>query len=269
MSHTVVTSFTESGYNRYAKAFVDSFRQYWPKEVNLVVYYEGTNPQEGWRFIDEVRDLDNWMEAIKPFNLMTGKVGEKYNINLDAGMVRKAFIEAHAARTFGGKVVWVDSDVVTFAEVPENFIDFTLPDDKVCCYLGRDWMYTESGYIGFNYDHPACEGFLQLYLNIFTSGAIFSQPGWHDCYGFDAARKVMIKNMPEANDYFNDLAAHLPDGVMHPFINSVLGTCLDHRKGPRKDTRSDPKDLVIPRKEVYWTQPEATAPSTEILIAAT
>src|SRR3990167_7367974 len=254
---TVVTSFTDSCYKRYAKAFVDSFHRYWPKNVNLVVYYEGQNPQDGWRFIDEVRGVDEWMDAIRPFSLMTGKVADKYNINFDAGMVRKAFIEAHAARTFGGKVVWIDSDVVTFDDVPENFIDFTLPDDKMCCYLGRDWLYTESGYIGFNYDHPACEEFLQLYLNVFTSWAIFSQKGWHDCYGFDAARRVLIKNSPDAAGYFNDMAAHLPPGVMHPFANSVLSTVMDHRKGSRKDSRTPLSDLVIPRKEPYWTAAES------------
>lgn len=249
--HTVVTSFTADGYERYAKDFVESFKKHW-KNTNLVVYYEGDHPQDDWRFIEEVEGLSDWMASISRFELMSGKVGGSYNINLDAGMCRKAFIEAHVARTIKGKVVWIDSDVVTFDEVPENFIDFVLPDDKMCCYLGRDWMYTESGFLGFNYDHPMCEPFFQLYLNVFKSGAIFTQKGWHDCYGFDAARKVLLKSQPEAADAFNDLAGHLPPGVMHPFVNSILGTCMDHRKGDRKKTRSTKEDLVIPRTEVYW-----------------
>jgi hypothetical protein len=136
-----------------------------------------------------------------------------------------------------------------------------LPDDKFCCYLGRDFLYTESGFIGFNADHPICTGFFDNYINVFMSGAIFSmgqllqtkegqtfhQSRWHDCEGFDAIRKAM-----QRPDAFVDLAAGLPDKTMHPYINSVLGKYFDHRKGPRKEGRSTQKDLVVPRTEEYW-----------------
>jgi len=39
---------------------------------------------------------------------------------------------------------------------------------------------------------------------------------------------------------------------MHPIINSVLGTYLDHKKGNRKGGRSSKADLVIERNEPYW-----------------
>lgn len=179
---------------------------------------------------------------------MSGMVNQtRYNIKYDARMARKSFMQAHAIKQFGGKVFWVDADTITHSPVPETLLDEVLPDDKLCCYLGRDWMYTESGFIGFNADHPLCEHFFQLYLNVFKSGAIFTQPGWHDCYGFDAVRKIV--NRP---DLFNDLAAHLPEGVMHPAPNSVLGSVLDHRKGGRKGSSSSAEDLVIERKEPYW-----------------
>ena len=173
--------------------------------------------------------------------------GHEYDINFDARMARKAFIQCHGARTLRGKVFWIDADVIAHAPVPDTFLDEVLPDDKMCCFLGRDgWCYTESGFIGFNPDHQACPTFMAAYLGAFTSGAIFTQPGWHDCHGFDMARRAFDPAL------FVNLATGLPEGCMHPFVNSVLGRYMDHRKGPRKESRTSREDLLIDRSEAYW-----------------
>lgn len=255
---TVVTSFTEDHYREYAKDFVDTFNQFWDKSIKLVVYYEGTNLREGWHPYSEIEGLEAWLDAIANFDLMSGSLGGDYNINFDARMVRKAFIEAHACKQFKGKVFWVDADVITFDRVTPEFLHSLLPDDKLNCFIGREnnklLDYTESGFIGFNNDHPLCERFLNFYINIFTSGAIFAQKGWHDCYGFDAARRNFCMAKPSAREAFVNLAAKLPANTMHPFINCALGSCMDHRKGARKTARSTPDELVVERTEAYWTQ---------------
>jgi hypothetical protein len=178
---------------------------------------------------------------------MLGKHPSGYNIQYDASQARKAFIEADAVAYYGGKVFWIDADVVTHAHVSDTFLDDVLPDNRLCCFLGRDgWFYTESGFIGFNADHDHCSTFMQAYLSIYKSGAIFTQQGWHDCIGFDMVRRVLDPTM------FVNLAAGLPHGTMHPFVNSILGSVMDHRKGKRKKTRSTKEDLVKPRPEPYW-----------------
>ena len=137
--------------------------------------------------------------------------------------------------------------MITHSPVPETFLDEMLPDDKLCCYLGRDgWMYTESGFLGFNANHTACETFMNGYKSIFTRGYIFTQKAWHDCIAFDMARSVSHP------DWFVNLAEGQPHGTMHPFVNSDLGKYLDHRKGGRKASRSTQADLVAPRPEPYW-----------------
>jgi hypothetical protein len=257
MPVTVVTSFREEDWY-YAKDCIESFKKFWPSDVKLVVYYEGTHLRDDWKPISEIEHLDNWMRAIAPFQLMSGKLQGEYDINFDARMCRKVFIQLHAAKEFGGKVFWMDADVITHEKVTHKFLDEVLPDDKLCCYLGRDWnnghrhAHTESGFIGFNTQHPQCDGFLAFYRDVVMSGYIFAQPGWHDCFAFDIARKHVIQAKPSAKGWFLDHAAHLRAGVMHPFINSILGSCLDHRKGNRKTTRSPLSDLVKPRKEAYW-----------------
>ncbi len=201
------------------------------------------------------------MDAVAHFPMMSGRMGNQYVIDFDARMARKSFIQAHAIKQFGGKVFWIDADTITHSKVPASFLDEVLPDDKFCCYLGRDWMYTESGFLGFNAAHPICQSFFTAYLQVFISGAIFTRRWWHDCAGFDAARKI-VRN----TEAFNDLAAHLPEGVMHPFVNSVLGSFMDHRKGGRKGSRSSQEDLVIKRGEAYWNEGQSETSTGAILL---
>lgn len=256
--HTVVTSFTEEGYQKYGKEFIRTFLEYWPKSVKLVVYFEGTNLRQNWKPISEVPKLQDWMRAIAPFQIMSGAVFNQYDIRYDARTNRVIFIQNHALRTFKGKVFWIDGDVITHAKVPETFLDEMLPDDKMCCYLGREgWYDSETGFIGFNYSHPLCENFLQIQENTLFSGIIFTQHAWWDMVTFDWARKCFEAYSPQAKDSFVDLAKDLPRGTMHVFINSALGAHLDHKKGARKDSRSTKADLVVARTEPYWTCPEA------------
>lgn len=246
----VVTSFHAAGYKSYGRKFLDTFKKFWPN-VPLTIYYEDEHERPAgfnWASIHEVEFLDEYMGNLR-FPLMHGIKGKEYSIQYDARMARKSFIQMHAMKNFGGKVVWIDSDVITHSPVPEGFIDQVLPDNKFCCYLGRDgWMYTESGFLGFNADHFLAKKFRDAYLAVFMTGAIFVHEGWHDCYGFDVARKAM-----DSDDSFVNLAKDVPFGTGHPFINCILGRYMDHRKGNRKDTRSDPSELFLEHEGVkYW-----------------
>jgi hypothetical protein len=235
----VITSFNWHGWELYGKQFIESWKQYWSPSIRLTVYYEGPEFEDfqfsegiSWRPIEEVEFLTDFMNSLK-FPLMSGIVGDKYDIRWDARMARKTFMQAHTARKYGGKVFWIDADSETVKHVPERFLDDCLPDEALCCYLGRDgWYHTESGFIGFNADHPLAKRFFKNYVHVFLVGSIFTQPGWHDCYAFDAVRQVM-GNGPE----FVNLAKDVPQGHMHPLQISAPGKYLVHYKGARKETR--------------------------------
>jgi len=244
----VVTSFNEEGYKRYGQRFIESFLRFWPAGVRLTVFYEGEGFEFthgiSWHPIEEVPHLTEFMDNLR-FPIMRGVIGTQYDINYDARHARKAFIEMHAMRKYGGKVFWIDADTVTHTPVPEWLLDQLLPDDALCCYLGRDgWYFTETGFIGFNGNHPHASRFAKNYLNVFLSGAIFSQQYWHDCGGFDAIRQV-FGNGPE----FVDIASDVPRGTMHPQVNTILGRYMTHFKGNRKDDLElRPGDIVEPRR---------------------
>ena len=247
----VITSFTKEGFNQYGRKCLETFKHYWPSNVKLTIYHEGEietplKKHFNWVPIEEVEHLGSFLNNLH-FPLMRG--GDPYDINWDARMARKSFMQMHSCQKYGGKVFWLDGDTITHAQVPETFLDECLPFDKLNCFLGRDgWYYTESGFIGFNAEHPLFRKFYELYLGIFVTGSIFKLKGWHDCYGFDAARKAM-----NADDAFVNLAKDVPIGTMHPFINTVCGTYMDHRKGNRKDSRTPATELVLGREEPYWS----------------
>lgn len=239
---TVITSFNWAGWERYGKRFVETWKEYWPSTVRLVVYYEGDEFESfdfpsgiSWHPIEEVEFLKDYMDSLR-FPIMHGIVGDKYDINFDARMGRKTFMQVHAARTYGGKVFWMDADSVTTKYVPERFLDDCLPDDKFNCYLGRDgWYFTESGFIGFNAEHPIAKKFFKNYAHVFIVGTIFSQQWWHDCIAFDTIR--FLATQDGYGEEFVNLAAHVPHGTMHPHANSVIGKYVTHLKGDRKETR--------------------------------
>jgi hypothetical protein len=253
--HVVVTSFTEAGYQKYGKNFIEGFRKFMPENVKLVVYYEGTNLRDGWKSINEVANLQNWLRVIAPFQLFSGALFDQYDIRYDARTNRVIFIQNHALRTFKGKVFWMDGDTHFHAPVPESFFDEVLPDDKLCCYLGREgWYDSETGFIGFNYKHPACENFLKIEENTLFSGIIFAQHAWWDMVVFDWSRKCFISQDPLLKDAFIDMAADLPRATMHVYVNSVLGKYFDHLKGNRKGKTSLKEDLIAERPEPYWQE---------------
>jgi hypothetical protein len=237
----VITSFNWQGWERYGKRFIETWKEFGPPTIKLTVYYEGPEFENfefptgvSWRPIEEVEFLQDYLDSLR-FPIMHGIVGDRYDINFDARQSRKAFMEVHAARTMGGKIFWFDADAVLYKHMPESFLDQCLPDDKFCCYLGRDgWYFTESGFIGFNADHPIANEFFRAYLHIFITGVIFTQQWWHDCIGFDCTRALAAQKGMDGE--FVNLAKYVPKGTMHPHANSAPGKYIKHLKGDRKES---------------------------------
>lgn len=248
-----LTSFNWEGWKRYGQRFIETYKEFWPQQIALTVYYEGKEFEDfdfpkgvSWCPIEDVEFLSDFMGDLR-FPIQHGIVGNKYDINYDSRMARKSFMQVHHARKYGGKVFWLDADSVTVKHVPLNFLDTMLPDDKFSCYLGRDgWYFTESGFIGFNAEHPIAKEFFRNYLHMFITGVIFTQSpnydekggyrggGWHDCIAYDCTRFLAAANGMEGE--FVNLAANVPVGCMHPLQNCAPGEFIHHLKGDRKET---------------------------------
>jgi len=235
----IVTSFGAKGYAQYGERFIKTFLEHWPEDETLVIYYEEDpkidHPRIECRNLLEVSGMLAFLDRINashPIYKGVRQEGRSYDYHFDAfKFSRKVYSIVDAALKYKGILTWIDADVYTHKPIPENFTRDLLGDHYLS-HLYRDWSYTEGGFISFDTTRPENEIFMNIYRNIYATGAFRYLGEWHDCYIFDMARElsgVKAKNIAEG----------IRDN--HPFVKSVLGQYMDHCKGNRKEKGFSPE----------------------------
>jgi len=256
---TVVTTFPPHAYETYAKRMLENFEQNWPKDIQLLCYYEQNKPDVASNRI-EYRDL----EALAP-QLVDFKTRHKDNPHANGQspykdkksylwdavrFAHKTFCVDHAGRNCGDTdiLIWCDADTVTFKPITQDFLETLLPENAYCSYLGRTQMYPECGWVGYNKNHKKIYEFINAWTSLYTTGKIFQEIEWHDSYLY----WQILKRVAPNEGY--DIGIMTEGNVApHVFINSDLGKYIDHMKGKRKiKGKSYKKDLYTVRTEEYW-----------------
>ena len=134
-------------------------------------------------------------------------------------------------------IVWMDGDTVTHTAVPPNFLTENFPVETKPAgelkkfgiyYLGREHMYTETGWMIYNRKADQVKEFWEACIAMYTNDTIFRLEHWTDCHVFDHTRKIFEKKGLVTVNVTKGFARG------HPFINCVLGEYMDHTKGERK-----------------------------------
>lgn len=266
MSVAVVTTFHQSGYDKYGKRMIQTFLQNWPSDVTLYVYAEDCEVSETAPNLKVINlfsaspELVEFKNKWKNVPKANGDVSSDpiRSRRKDAGkgfkwdavrFAHKVYSIFHcAANTSANMLLWMDADSVCHSPISINDINRLCPASKDLCFLGRKGKYTECGLYAMNLDSPATREFLEKFKSMYTSAedGIFSLEEWHDSYVFDAVRQRM-----QLNEL--DWSSHLITGEGHPLINSEWGSYIDHLKGDRKSSgRSKSTDLKVKRTEAYW-----------------
>jgi len=249
------TTFSHEGFELYGRRCIESFIENWPTDVILDVYHEGWRdsypqaPNVEYHLLDnpelmafKARHKDN----LEAHGLGSKAIGAKANFAWDAvRFSHKVFAYANTALRENIEIaIWLDGDTFTHTKVELEDIKGWL-NNKMAGYLGRPWLYTETGFHIFDMTVSQARGFFEDWLLYYKADTVFSLDGWTDCHTYDAARA----KMPDA--LWNNLSPDFKHP--HPFINGILGKHMDHMKGPRKQMgSSQPKDLVVKRLEKYW-----------------
>jgi hypothetical protein len=238
---SAVTSCSMQGWLDYGQRFVAGFREYWPPETRLYIVsedelpYDNSRPNtiwlslndsiEGYEFLRRHKDHE-WAMGFPENIIAKFRNQAGYSFRHDAyKFSKKVFaIELVSNRVANGKLFWIDADVVTFAPVSENFLNKVLPQDAALGCLLRPNLYTETGFVGYNLDHPATRPLIARCMHYYASDEVFALNEWHDCWVLDLVR-AELKTPTHA-------IPHQHAG--HPFINSELGMYMDHLKGNRK-----------------------------------
>lgn len=265
MKYTVITTFHRAGLEQYGQRMIDTFEQHWPSDVDLIVLAENCQPRvsrPNTRVVDLLSaspELVSFIERHRNNPLAHGKAGPpdvfnpKKQFRWDAvRFCYKVYAKSVAANLIdSGWMIWLDADSVTHSDVTEPFLWRVCPEHSMISYLGRGEKYhSECGWVAYNLNVPHCRQFIKDFVNMYNTDAIFNQREWHDSYIFDVVRKQY-----QTHYKFHNLNPSYDDKGLagHPFINSELGSVMDHVKGDRKQQgHSKPKEVVLHQDHPYW-----------------
>jgi hypothetical protein len=160
----------------------------------------------------------------------------------------KVFAQS-AARKFGDKVYYIDSDCVFHIQFPPEWYDKCLPDDKFISFYDRPSQYTETGFVAFNNTQPIADEFFKEYKDWYITDKVYEikrlgKNFWTDCHTLDGTRQKFKNNPKYSEKSLGDgRNGHIMarDSFMNPFI--------DHRKGPRKHKVQSPEWVLWNKKD--------------------
>lgn len=235
----VVTSCSAAGFEKYGRRMLQTLHEHWPRDIPVYLVSEdalAVTPEiysgRGFEFIS----LDTASQDVKDFYTRHANNAAAHggadparpsDFRFDAWKFsKKVFaINLAAARTTSTRLLWVDADVVTHSRIPVGFFEAIPPRSYALACLDRGKHYHgECGFVAYNLGHEATRPFIAEFERLYTSDEVFDIEEWHDSFVFDYLRRR--DNVPTFK------IAHRSNS--HPFVNSYLGSYMDHLKGTRR-----------------------------------
>lgn len=247
MRVTVCTGWHSAGYALYGENFVAGFDRHWPKNIRLLAYVEepfGADKIATERTIIE-RDVMSRVGGLRDFMRRHQNIPEHcgrapiqmwkekeraagYSFRFDAvKFCKQLCIPGDVAEELpdGDILVWLDGDVVSFADVPEGFVESLLGDSDLC-YLGRGDKHSEIGFWAVRLN-TFTRGFLRSIARAYLTDRFLSLREWHSAFVFDHYRRIHAAFGVKARDL-------TPGGRGHVWPTTKLAAYTAHLKGDRK-----------------------------------
>ena len=260
--YTFVTSFSEEGYNTYAKEMLQSVVDKWnPKHFKLHAYYHdfdihASNPilSDSITYHDlcTLEEMKQYRDKMKKHDGTEGGT-IPYNWRLDAvkwchkvyALTDRAFkmMEEITNPEEPQWLVWLDADTVTTKRLDKSAVDKWLPEKASLVHLGRkDVDYSETSFMGFNLQyHDACSILADL-RGCYTIGETISYREWHDGFIFER-----LLNIYKAHGMVVNNLSENAKGLT-AFMQSPLSEYFIHYKGNLKNKKNTlAQDVKLPR----------------------
>lgn len=276
MKIKLITSYKPGTWDTFAKRGIDSMVANLPHEIDIFLYCEEAKPKDVDKKIqcidlntsepalinfknkyknDPVANgkLTNLPNGVRRSNNLKGLDKDKESFLWDAvRFSNKVFCIINAIRNSNDYdyVLWLDADTYTFKPVPISLFKDLLKADTMLTYLGRGDIYPECGFVGYNLKHKEIQNFVNDWEKLYVDGSIFNLLEWHDSAVFWHLSKIYTEQKGIA---VNDIGHAKGVKGHHVFVNSVLGSYIDHFKGNRKSKQtSSKKDLTKVSDIDYW-----------------
>lgn len=197
-----VTTFPNNMFEVYAKRMMESFMQFVPKEIPLLVQLDDDTlypvvdkmlrPQDGicvgWEadhkaFVERNKDKDDPQDYRKQPVRFCHKV---FAIKRALGAAIKQ--KEQDATTAPRYLIWLDADVIINRPVSMREIEACLPKQgDAVSYLGRkDWPHSECGWLAFDLDGGG-PSIINAIIEYYKTDKILSYKQQDDSWAFDVA----------------------------------------------------------------------------------
>lgn len=259
MKTKVVTSFSASLWNRYAKTCISTWVEHLKLDEGSVVevwingpFPEGLPKQtksgtpfkyklldtqsEGWQYF-----YSTWSQHPRPET----NQGQEFKFNF-IPFSCKVFALAEAAwdaKQSGAfdTFLWLDSDIKLTQAVTSSYLASTLGNAHLAWLdRGEPWRHGETGFILSRTEGNTLDIFLNQ-ANMWGSGQLFFMAEWHDAFTFSslvASKTFTDQEQFVVNNLNIDMDSQSEQGL-YPFKTSVLNTHFQHFKGGLKEGLSN------------------------------
>lgn len=251
----VVTTFpAQYWHDGVAKQMLSSLADRWPAHTRKIAFVrDDLRSTIGAVAGVEIMDLDDrssslmkfirtFSPAIKPLVSYGGRYEYRWDVASFAFKI--AALDAARAlldKSYVGYLVWLDSDVLTTADIPSDILCQFLPEDVDCTCLVRAKYGPECGFVGYNFARRG-RAFLDRLVGYYQERPngtypVFELKEWHDSYVFGEV-------LHEGRFRFLNLAAGTTE--KHCWPQTPLSAFMSHLKGlERKRRKEDLPDSVI------------------------
>ena len=194
MSTTLITTFSDTGYNTYAKYFLDSLVEHIDDNVKVVIYTDSPKfePNGNWFNLNLAEHAPGLLEFKKRNSHRVVPEGTKGFLKDAIRFSHKSYCIVHAARNCTtDQLIWLDADTEIIKPLTEKYLRSHLPAGKFVSYLGRPDRYTETGWLSFDMTNPYQKEFFDLWEWYYSTDEIYNLSAQLDCHVFDACREKL------------------------------------------------------------------------------
>jgi hypothetical protein len=230
MKFGIVSTFSDRGYEEYAKNFVQSLENNLDKTIEVFLYVDNKKLFKRTSNINII----NLEKAVPDLTEFKNRNKNKIVNSFMADGVRfshKSYAIWHAAMNSRVDIlIWLDADTELLNTVSTEYLKRFLPNGHFTSYLGRE-NYSETGFLAFDLRNPHSTEYFELFKWYYDSDEIYKLKGQLDCHVYDAAR-VQLEEQGKIKNY--NLS---PPGVSKNHFNHVFKGFMIHYKGDRKEKR--------------------------------
>jgi len=220
----VISTCHKAGFDVYGQQWLDGIK-HWPK-AEFILYTEGFDLDDPRVEVRKIEDVERAVAFKKRYEHYKA-LAWRWDI---VRFSNKVFAAYDALYHHRGLAVWLDADAITFADIPENYIDDLLPIGKyLACFKRVGWQ-TETGFWVMDCSHKAHKGFMDTWMKWVESGSFKNLSQWCDASTLDATirgfeKTGMIETVSLSGEFEKE---------EHPMSKVPLAAYIDHLKGKER-----------------------------------